>query len=455
MFDLSQVPLIAKTAAIAFLMLVHIQFAAFLIGIFGIGATMEFFGVLNPNHRFFDRFAHRIGFTAVVIYSTGAVLAIVFMLFAAIFLPSFWYILFHNTFWPFTLEGMTFVLVAAFLFPWYYTWHRLVGPFKPVHVALAIALLISAQLQQAMIDVVAAYMLTPQSPQELLRLFLNASSLPLDLHRLAGDFSFAGFVIAGYAAVRMLRARDDDHRAYYDWMGSIGLVIGVAFLFIQPAIGVAYVEEIRAQSPGAFDVMMRGDRAWFFLALVVSVSILFSASVWYMREQVRKSNRHGQGLLTALLVIIGLSALLLIQPAVIGPNQYYYWVNWVNPAGTMQPWKYIAFAVMTLAALAALLVYLGAWGRGLRWGHSGPRGRRAQYVLLSLAILTSATMMWMGYIRETSRLPYLVYYRQYRQEPQQFPPFSPTPLPTGAISEGSPWGYSGVDTVSATGGAGE
>ncbi len=427
-----------RRLAMALLMLFHIQFAAFIIGIFGLGVTMEFLGIISPGRPHFDRLGHSLARTAVILYSTGAVLAIAFILVISLFWPTFWYIAMRISFWPMVLEAITFVLTILYLFPWYYTWDRLAS-FKATHVSLGLALVVVANLQQAMVDVMASYMLTPTPPGDLLRVFFNATTLPLDMHRVVGNLSFAGFVVAGYAAVRMLRTEDEERRRYYDWVGNIGLLAGLGFLFLQPAIGLAYVEEIRANSPGAFSVMMRGPLASFFLVQVAFLSTLFFLSVLYMVWQVQKSGRAGSRMLRALLVLVGLSALLLIQPYVIGPSQEHRWVEWVNPLGTMQPWKYIAFGVMTLAGIGALFAYLGSLQRGLRWGRLAAGGRRAQYALLTLALVGSAMMFLMGFIRENSRQPYLIYYELRMRQTEQFPALpaaGPAQVPDAAAGTG-------------------
>ncbi|MHB1414521.1 MAG: cytochrome ubiquinol oxidase subunit I [Chloroflexota bacterium] len=443
MVEPTQIPDVARRLAIAFFTLGHIQFAAFLIGLFGIGVTMELFGILDSRQKHFERMAHGIGFTCVVGYSTGAVLAIVFIAIFTLTFPTLWYVLVRQTFWPFWLEANTFLLTILFLFPWYYTWDRL-ARFKWVHLSLGLALIVVTELQQTYIDVVASYMLTPAPQQPLLRVFLNPTAIPLDSHRLVGDLSFAGFVIAGFAGIQTLRARDPERRAFFDWVGHIGLLAGVGFLFLQPLIGIEYVEEIRVNSTGAFDAMMRGRLSWMFNLLVVSVSALFFMSVYYMLLQLRKSGRKGVGELQAMLVIIGISGAFLVQPYVLGPSQLYMWVNWVNPLGAMQPWKYMAFGAMTLAAITAIILFMGNKRRGLRWGSLERGGRQAQYILIGLAVLTSMTMVWMGYIRESSRSPYLIYYDMFIEEQQHFPRIENSPTPTTGPSafdtpqEGSP-----------------
>ena len=433
----TQVPQLVKSLGIAFLMLTHIQFAAFLIGAFGLAVAAELLGMLNPGQPSFDRFARSLGRATVILYSSGAVLAIVFILVVSLVFPTFWYTLMQISFWPLYLEAITFALTILYLFPWYYTWDRLAG-LKPVHVSMGLALILVAQLQQGMIDIQAAYMLTPTPPGDLLRLFMSPATLPLNAHRLAGDFSFAGFVVAGYAAIRALRAREPERRAYYDWMGNLGFLAGLGFLFLQPAIGLSFLEEIRVNTPGAFNSMMRGRLSWVFLVLSGFFALLFCLSIYYMLLQVRKSGRRGQGLISGLLVVAVLSGLLLIQPYVIGPSQDYMWIDWVNPIGAMQPWKYIALAGLTLAALFALFSYTGSQRRGLRWGEMGLGGRRAQYVLAFVAILTSITMLTMGYVRESSRGPYLIYYRMRIDQPERFPQIPMTPTPPASASHRPP-----------------
>ena len=176
--------------------------------------------------------------------------------------------------------------------------------------------------------------------------------------------------------------------------------------------------------------MMRGRNAWLFLLQVTFLSVLFLLGMIYMTLQVRKSRRPRGRLMWWLVGAEAVGALLLMQPYTIGPNEYFHWVNWVNPIGSMQPWKYIAMAIMTLAAITAVLVYLGAQRKGMRWGFLGSGGRGAQYSLLTLAVFASFMMALMGYIRENSRIPYLIFYQQTLDQPELYPGPGPTPTPS-------------------------
>lgn len=428
------VPELIRRLSMALLMLIHIQFAAFLIGIFGLGVTMEFLGVLSPRNRHFDRAGRSLARTSVLLYGTGAVLAISFILVIALLWPTFWYTIVRITLWPMVLEGITFVLTILYLFPWYYTWDAL-ARLKAVHVSMGLALVVVAQLQQSMIDIMAGYMLTPVPPEDILRVFLNPTAIPLDMHRIIGDISFAGFVLAGYAGFRTLQAREEEQRRYYDWFGNVALLAGLGFMFLQPAVGLAYLEEIRANAPGAFTVMMRGRLSWVFLVQSAFLSALFFLSVLYMLLRMRDANRPRIRLMRALLIVVGLSSLLLVQPYVLGPSQDHMWINWVNPIGAMQPWKYLALGGLSLGSIGAIFAYLTVQRHGMRWGQLGRDARRAQYALLAVAALGSAMMLIMGYIRESGRDPYLIYYDMRIDEETRFPRLEPTPSPAPSSAQ--------------------
>ncbi len=435
--DPTFVPEVARRFAIGFLFITHIQFAAFLIGLFTLGVTMEFFWIQDRGNPNLDRLAHGIGKFSAIAYSTGAVLAFSVFFFLTIFWPTFFFVIFRTTFWVFVLEAITFALVLLYLFPWFFTWHSM-ERFKWAHLSLGAALVIASYTQQAMIDVVASYMMTPTPAPDFLRVFFNPTAVPLDMHRIVGDISFAGFVVAGFAAYKTLRASKVGDKAYWDWVGALSLIAGLGFLYLQPAIGVEYLEEIRANSPSAFNTMMRGSNSWLFIMQVTFLSVLFLLSQIYILIQTRKSNRPQVSTLWMLLVITILSALLLVQPYVIGPRQEYAWVNWVNPIGTMQPWKYIAMGAMTLAAIFAVFIYIGAVRKGMRWGYLGRGGKSAQILLLVLAVFASFMMALMGYIRENSRLPFLIYNNIRISDPEQFPQLQPTPTPGGPFSYDAP-----------------
>ncbi len=410
-----------RRLAMALLMLSHIQIAAFVIGGLVIAVAAQS-GALLALHsqNYLKRLGRSLAFTVVVVYSSGAVLAIIFVLLISQLWPSVWYSLMRVNRWPMLLEAITFALTIAFIFPYWYLWKRLAA-FPAVHLALGVAGVAVVHLQQSMIDIMAGYMLTNAPPENFLRVFLNPTAIPLDMHRTVGNISFAGFLLAAYAAVRTLRSKGEESRAYHDWLGELGLLIGLGFLFLQPAIGVFYMEEIRWHSSGAFNSMMRGRLSWVFLGQALLFSSILFLAVLYLTRQADGVSKRMTRILRLLLVLNTLGGLLLIQPYVIGPSQYTFWIRWTNPIGSMQPFKYIAFAVQSISSFAAVLVYLGGGIRTTRRTYSFQTNRGAQKVLFSLGCTASLMMLVMGYIRESSRLPFSIYGVQRIDSPMKLP----------------------------------
>src|SRR3712207_2915302 len=107
------------------------------------------------------------------------------------------------------------------------------------------------------------------------------------MHRFVGNFSYVGFLIAGWAGWRYLRTTREDDREYYDWMGHWGLIWGFGFLIIQPVIGYGYLKGIRESSPEAFNVIMLGSKAWVFNLLAIWLAVMSIASTAYFVHKLR------------------------------------------------------------------------------------------------------------------------------------------------------------------------
>src|SRR3712207_5781269 len=107
------------------------------------------------------------------------------------------------------------------------------------------------------------------------------------MHRFVGNFSYVGFLVAGWAGWRYLRTTREDDREYYDWMGHWGLIWGFGFLILQPVMGYGYLKSIRESSPEAFETIMLGSKSWLFLLLMVWVAIMTLASTAYFVHKLR------------------------------------------------------------------------------------------------------------------------------------------------------------------------
>src|SRR5918998_632414 len=255
------VPVIGKNVVIATLVQTHILFAAFIIGAVLIAATSEYLGMVTKQPNY-ERFARNLARFVVLLFASGAALAITFMFLGQI------------------------IIVYA----WYNVWDKLAYR-KSLHVVFGFIAGFFGLMAMTMIDAVASFMLTPAEVETqsslVARSFLNQTMVPLNMHRFIGNFSYAGFLIAGWGAWRYLRTTREEDREYYDWMGHFGLIWGFGFLIMQPVIGYGYLKGIRESSPDAFNTIMLGDKAWVFLLLVTWIAVMSIASTAYFVHKLR------------------------------------------------------------------------------------------------------------------------------------------------------------------------
>lgn len=401
------VPIIGKNVVIAVLVQSHILFAAFIIGAVLIAATSEYLGLLTKQPRY-ERFARNLARFVVLLFASGAALAITFVLALVTLFPVFFSYLQNIFFWVFLVEAFMFLGQIIIVYAWYNVWDKLAYR-KSLHVVFGFIAGFFGLMAMTMIDAVASYMLTPaEAPvNDVARTFLNQTNVPLNMHRFVGNFSYAGFLIAGWGAWRYLRSTRDDDREYYDWMGHFGLIWGFGFLILQPVIGYGYLKGIRESSPEAFDTIMLGDKSWLFLLLMIWVAVMSIASVAYFVHRLRFALKPmpvlrqlsvgalGFTALFAVLNIIPADLYLVPQIGLVFGEQGNY-----VPLGGMYPWKYIGLIGLMLVGFFVVALYLRASASGFHWGRSSPW---SQYALMACAVTVVLTMVTMGYTRETAR----------------------------------------------------
>jgi cytochrome d ubiquinol oxidase subunit I len=261
-----------------------------------------------------------------------------------------------------------------------------------------------------MIDAVASYMLTPpEAPvSDVARNFLNQTMVPLNMHRFVGNFSYVGFLIAGWAGWRYLRTTREDDREYYDWMGHWGLIWGFGFLIIQPVIGYGYLKGIRESSPEAFNVIMLGSKAWVFNLLAIWLAVMSIASTAYFVHKLRFAVKPVEFLRKLAVGAFGFTALFTVLNIIPNDASLVPQIGLVFldgefteiPLGSMYPWKYIGLIGLMIVGFFVVALYLRASATGFHWGRAS---RWSQYALIACAVTVVLTMVTMGYTRETAR----------------------------------------------------
>ncbi len=402
------VPIIGKNTVIAVLVQAHVLFAAFIIGAVIIAATSEYLGLVTKQPRY-ERFARNLARFIVLLFASGAALAITFVLALVTLFPVFFSYLQNIFFWVFLVEAFMFLGQIIIVYAWYNVWDKLAYR-KSLHVVFGFVAGFFGLMAMTMINAVASFMLTPaEAPvNDVARTFLNQTNVPLNMHRFVGNFSYAGFLIAGWGAWRYLRSTREDDREYYDWMGHFGLIWGFGFLILQPVIGYGYLKGIRESAPEAFNVIMLGDKSWLFLLLMFWIALMTVASTAYFVHKLRFAVKPmpmmrkmtigalGFTVLFTVLNIIPSNASLVPQIGLVFAGGE----DTQIPLGSMYPWKYIGLIGLMIVGFFVIALYLKATASGFHFGRSS---RWSQYALISSAVIVVLTMITMGYTRETAR----------------------------------------------------
>ena len=402
------VPVIGKNVVIAALVQSHILFATFIIGAVLIAATSEYLGMVTKQPRY-ERFARNLARFVVLLFASGAALAITFVLALITLFPVFFSYLQNIFFWVFLVEAFMFLGQIIIVYAWYNVWDKLAYR-KTIHVTFGMIAGFFGLMAMTMIDAVASYMLTPAEhpATDVARTFLNQTMIPLNMHRFVGNFSYAGFLIAGWGAWRYLRSTREDDREYYDWMGHWGLIWGFGFLILQPVMGYGYLKSIRESAPEAFETIMLGSKAWLFLLLMIWVAIMTLASTAYIVHKLRFAVQPTPTLHKLAVGALGFMALfaaLNIIPADANliPQIGLSFLGGEEtkiPLGSMYPWKYIGLIGLMLVGFFIAALYLRATATGFQWGRAS---RWSQFALIVCAVTVVLTMVTMGYTRETAR----------------------------------------------------
>ena len=402
------VPIIGKNVVIAVLVQSHILFAAFIIGAVLIAATSEYLGMVTKQPRY-ERFARSLARFVVLLFASGAALAITFVLALVTLFPVFFSYLQNIFFWVFLVEAFMFLGQIIIVYAWYNVWDKLAYR-KQLHVVFGLVAGFFGLMAMTMIDGVASYMLTPAEADagNVARTFLNQTMVPLNMHRFVGNFSYAGFLIAGWGAWRYLRTTREEEREYYDWMGHFGLIWGFGFLIMQPVIGYGYLKGIRESAPEGFNVIMLGDKSWVFNLLVIWIAIMTIASTAYFVHKLRFTVKPMETLRKLAVGALGFTALFTVLNII--PNDldlipqiglvFLQGEGTEVPLGSMYPWKYIGLIGLMIVGFFVIALYLRATATGFHWGRAS---RWSQYALMACAVTVVLTMVTMGYTRETAR----------------------------------------------------
>ena len=176
-----------------------------------------------------------------------------------------------------------------------------------------------------MIDGPTAFMNTPAKAAEGMSLFdfvqsaglwdkmANYSWMPLNLHRLVGNVTFGGFIAGLIAAYMYMRSHSDEERAYYDWMGFVGNMIGVGALLLLPFMGYLLAYELCDYDASICPYMMADQLSMFFEMQGAMIGLIFLASNYYIWLSMKRIQGVEQVRISGLVMLA-----VILMPAIMG-----------------------------------------------------------------------------------------------------------------------------------------
>jgi cytochrome bd ubiquinol oxidase subunit I len=305
-------PLLGSRLAVWAVAQIHLNFAAFILGVPVFAVIIEVIGWRTGDSRY-DWLAHEFVRLVFAAFSTTALLGALLLFLFVGFYPKFWAFMtniFYTTYWIYALLffGETF---SVYL--WYYGWDWLSGSKKWVHVGLGVLANLFGTALLFIANSWLTFMTSPRGVTEAGQLkgsvwaaIWNPTWMPINVHRLIANLVFGGTIAAAYAAFRFLGAKTDEERARYDWMGYIGNFVAVSAFIVLPFAGYWLGREIYAFDQTMGITMMGGFLSWLWILQATLIGILFLGSNYYLwlgMERIPGSERYRKYLPYMLIVI--------------------------------------------------------------------------------------------------------------------------------------------------------
>lgn len=288
-------PIGGNRAAVWVVAQLHILFAAFILGAPIFVVVSEIIGWKSHDARY-ERLAKEVIKVTVILYSMTALTGGLFIFVLLATYPQLTGWLITHFFDVFAIwYPLLFIAETIVLYLYWYTWDALQGPLKLRHIALGVLLNVIGLATLIVIDGPTSFMNTPVKSAEGLDLktFIettatlwdkmnNFSWWPLNIHRTVGNVVFGGFITGLIAAYMYLMAKTDEERAFYDWFGFVGNLIGVGALLVLPFAGYLLAYELCDYDASICPYMMSDQLSMFFEMQGAMVGLIFLASNYYI-----------------------------------------------------------------------------------------------------------------------------------------------------------------------------
>ncbi|OLB57855.1 MAG: hypothetical protein E6K61_04165 [Nitrospirae bacterium] len=312
----AEFPYTGNRTAVWIVAQLHILFAAFILGAPIFVVISEWLGYRKQDPRY-DRLAKEVTKVTVILYSMTALTGGLFIFVLLATYPQFTTWLINHFFLIFAvIYPLLFIAETIVLYLYFYTWDAWKGEMKGRHIALGVLLNIIGTVTLFVIDGPTSFMNTPAKAAEGLSLVeyiqtaslwdkvYNYSWMPLNLHRLVGNVTFGGFIAGLIAAYMYMGAKNEEERAYYDWMGFVGNLIGVGALLFLPFMGYLLSFELCDYDASICPYMMADQLSMFFEMQGAMVGLIFLASNYYIWLSMKRIEGVERVRMTAVTLVV-------------------------------------------------------------------------------------------------------------------------------------------------------
>ncbi|MFQ5794646.1 MAG: cytochrome ubiquinol oxidase subunit I [Candidatus Bipolaricaulia bacterium] len=417
------IPMLGARNALWFAAQLHLFFAAFVLGAPIFIVISEWLGLRTQDPRY-ERLAKETMKVVAIAYSLTAIFGV---LFAFVLMGPYQPVtnyLFRTLYPVFALYGLFILLETVCMYIYWYTWEpwsQTVAR-KRAHIGIGVLLNLLGTIVMFLMNAVSGFMNTPPKEIETASLWMmvnNAAWWPLNLHRFLGNVTFGGFVVALFAAFMFLTSREEEDRAFYDWMGYIGNLIGVGTLMTLPLAGYILAKDFFLYDAQLATFMMADKLSGYFVTQGLLVVLLFLGANYYMWLSMKRieGGIRFEPHMKAIFAVMLAGGIIWMVPQNFFPDLLAQPPAGVSEEVLILPERFAFLGLMVAKALAVTaiiimtfvtyLLYRRARATGkILWGRIDPM---AQYVLIFIPAIAVYLMGLMGAIRELTRMDYHIY----------------------------------------------
>jgi len=294
-------PLIGSRLAVWAVAQLHLNFAAFILGVPIFAVIIEAIGWRNGEAQY-DWLSHELVKLTFAAFSTTALLGALLLFLFIGYYPKFWTYMTSIFFPTYGIYAALFFAETFTVYIWYYGWDWLSGPRKWIHVGLGVLSNLFGTAILLVANSWVTFMMSPAGIDDSGALkgsvwaaINNFTWMPINIHRLIANIVFGGTICAAYAAFRFLGATTDEERARYDWMGYIGNFVALSAFIVLPFAGYYLGREIYAFNQTMGITMMGGFMSWLWIIQAILIGVLFMGSNYYLwlgMERIPGSERY-------------------------------------------------------------------------------------------------------------------------------------------------------------------